>query len=131
MAQGLRKVLNDYTGFSPRFEVIRRDHRKHEDINRALAEGFPVIALVNNLGHWVVISGYDGTSGQYMVHDDWDYEPWTRNDVDLYGHGVNKAWAWIAGKGYEEGTIITFGFAQKPQQLTDAAVLITVLNLLM
>jgi hypothetical protein len=112
LRDGLQEILDRKA--KTNFIVRRKSHADKADIRAALATGYPVIALVNNGSHWVVI-GAKGANGSWWVIDDFSATWRADSSVSLDFSGV-PAWYALADlvSSYEEGTIITFAKAPPP-----------------
>lgn len=101
LRNGLQDIFDQY---GVPYTVHRWSGVSESTIKSQLADGLPVIALVNNGNHWVVISGWDRDSG-YYVQDDWIDTRRTSLDMSPLCSGCQ---ALLGIGGYSANTIITF-----------------------
>jgi Peptidase_C39 like family len=91
---GLQQLLNKFA--SAKFTVDLHNHMTGADVIPYLRLGLPVVALVNNGSHWVVVSGKDEV-GSY-VHDNWAFT--RRRTLDIGFSCLAGLWASIDGNEY-------------------------------
>jgi hypothetical protein len=107
LSKGLQKAL-DKLG-KTKFKVKLHTKKHWPDVVEHLKNGFPVIALVENGGHWVAVSGFrrvEGKVGFHIVDNNSSYWQPTL-DLSLDGSSSFLASLGIISK-YKHGTFLSF-----------------------
>jgi hypothetical protein len=105
LRSGLESLLNSMG--KGHFRVKRISGQPVAKIKNLLTGGYPVIALVNNGGHYVTFTGYE--NGKYRVTDYYGSDRWVaENDIDI---GFRNFPAWFSfistgTGGYKAGTLL-------------------------
>lgn len=110
LANGVRKLLGQRVG-GVKVAKVSHKHKENAFVKEKLKSGFPVIALVDNGSHYVVVIGYiDG--GGYIVHDNTNKK--IRGKIDTSFHANSSSGFFgkmvdaVTPSSWEEGTYIYF-----------------------